>query len=133
MRHALAAILVLLLLGPPALAQGTAGQASASDPAAQLKPDPQPAPQGTRASAELETDTQKPDLHRLVQQVWAEPVDLQGNPIAAGASRAARPSPAAATAQGCGTTGAELAARPGASPAPCPPGSAEPAASLPTK
>jgi hypothetical protein len=125
MRHALAAILVLLLLGPPALAQGTARQTPANDPAAQLKPDPQPAPQGTRAPTELEADTQKPDLHRLVQQVWAEPVDLQGNPIA-GAGQAARPGPAAATAQGCGTTGGELAARPGTSPAPCPPGSTEP-------
>jgi hypothetical protein len=126
MRYALAATLALLLLSSPALAQGTAGQAPADDPAAQLKPDPEPAPQGTRSPTELGTETQKPDLHRLVRQVWAEPVDLQGNPIAAGAGQAARPSPAAATAQGCGTTGAELAAWPGASPAPCPPGSTEP-------
>jgi hypothetical protein len=128
MRDALAATLALLLLGPPALAQGTAEQTVKNDPAAQLTPDPQPTPQGARAPNNLETETQKPDLQRLVQQVWAAPVDLQGNPIAAGTGQTAQPGPAAATAEGCGTTGPELAARPGASPAPCPPGSTEPAA-----
>jgi hypothetical protein len=70
-----------------------------------------------RAPIETDTETQTPELYRLVLRIWNEPVDLQGNPVA---GRPAAPGPAAATAEGCGTTGGELAARPAGSPDPCP-------------
>jgi hypothetical protein len=103
---------------PPSQAELQATEALKNDPAVQQSQDPQPTAQGTRSPNETNTDTQTPDLYRLILQVWNEPVDLEGNPIRTG--QLAAPSPAAATAEGCGTTGSELAERPAGSPAPCP-------------
>ena len=136
MRGSLAALATVLLLTTPALAQQPpppaaapapapgAGQAPGSpgnDPAVQRGTDPPPTAQGMRAPIETDTETQTPELYRLILRIWNEPVDLQGNPVAGGSTgRTGEPSPAAATAEGCGTTGAELAARPAGSPDPCP-------------
>ena len=138
MRGSLAALATVLLLAAPALAQQQpaaprpsppaaapgAGQAPGNpenDPAVQRSQDTPATPQGTRPPIETDTETQTPELYRLILRIWNEPVDLQGNPVAGGSTgRTGEPSPAAATAEGCGTTGAELAARPAGSPAPCP-------------
>jgi hypothetical protein len=117
---------------PPAAPAPAAGQARPAgagtpeqaeglrnDPAVRQSQDPPPTAQGTRAPTATDTPTATGELQALLAKVWREPVDLQGNPVArAGGGRAA-PSPAAGTAQGCGASGAELAARPAASPAPC--------------
>ena len=139
MRGSLATLATVLLLAAPALAQQQpaapqpgpppaaapgAGQATKSpqnDPAVQGSQDTPVTPQGARAPMETDTETQTPELYRLILRIWNEPVDLQGNPVAGGSTgRTGEPGPAAATAEGCGTTGAELAARPAGSPDPCP-------------
>ena len=140
MRGSLAALATVLLLAAPALAQqqpaapqpsppaaaaapgvGQAPESPGNDPAVQRGTDPPPTAQGMRAPIETDTETQTPELYRLILRIWNEPVDLQGNPVAGGSTgRTGEPSPAAATAEGCGTTGAELAARPAGSPDPCP-------------
>ena len=139
MRGSLAALATVLLLAAPALAQQQpaapqpgpppaaapgAGQATKSpqnDPAVQGSQDTPVTGQGMRSPMETDTETQTPELYRLILQIWNQPVDLQGNPVAGGSTgRTGEPGPAAATAEGCGTTGAELAARPAGSPDPCP-------------
>jgi hypothetical protein len=138
-RGSLAALATVLLLAAPALAQqqpaapqpgpppaaapgpGQAPGSPGDDPAVQRGTDPPPTAQGTRAPIETDTETQTPELYPLILRIWNEPVDLQGNPVAGGSTgRTGEPSPAAATAEGCGTTGAELAAWPAGSPDPCP-------------
>lgn len=105
---------------PPAAPGGTPAQALADDPAVRQSQDPMPTPQGTRSPEVTSTPTGTSELQALLDQVWQQPVDLQGNPVAPAAALA-QPSPAAATATGCDATSHDLAARPGASPAPCPP------------
>jgi hypothetical protein len=124
---------------PPAAAPGaeqaqppTAGEQQTmetlkNDPAVQQSQDPQPTAQGTRAPNETNTDTRSQELSRLLWQIWNEPVDLQGNPIVKQAGQPTTPGPAAATAEGCGTTSHDLATRPAASPSPCPSASDAPA------
>jgi hypothetical protein len=135
-RGSLATLATLLLLTASALAQQPAApqpvpppaapaqepttQTLKNDAAVQQSQDPQPTAQGTRAPNETNTDTRSQELSRLLWQTWNEPVDLQGHPIAKHPGEPTTPSPAAATAQGCGTTSHELAARPAGSPAPCP-------------
>lgn len=124
----LATIVTSLALAGAALAQnppappGAASPAEAlqNDPAVRQSQDPMPTPQGTRSPEVTSTPTATSELQALLDRVWLQPVDLQGNPVTPAAAQA-QPSPAAATATGCGATSHDLAARPGASPAPCPP------------
>ena len=105
---------------PPTPAERQTTETLKDDPAVQRSQDPQPTAQGTRAPNETDTDTRTRELSRLLWEIWNEPVDLQGNPIVKRTGQPAAPGPAAATAQGCGATSHELAARPAGSPAPCP-------------
>lgn len=144
MRGSLTAVLAILLLSSSAFAQGaspqtatpaapatpvtvpgTVEQSLQADPNVRQSQDPHPTAQGTRPPHVTTTETANQELQRLIQQAWNMPVDLQGNRVAQPGALAA-PNPAAATAQGCGTTGGELAARPAGSEAPCPPGSEPP-------
>jgi hypothetical protein len=90
-----AAAAVVMLLGPPALAQQAQAPA-APDAAAPATPtpdarpnqggvvpgqQPDPTAQGARGPTLTETPTQTPTLAQALEQVWNNAVDLQGAPI----------------------------------------------------
>lgn len=81
MRATLTAPLILLLLAAPAAAQDSQAQQLKNDPGVQRSQDPQPSPQGTKSPDAGYTDTKNEELTRLLTEIWARPVDLQGRPI----------------------------------------------------
>jgi hypothetical protein len=81
-RTLLTAPFVLLLLAAPAMGQGTAAEQLRNDPAVKQSQDPQPTEQGNRPPDSGYTDTKLGELTQLLTEIWAKPVDLQGNPSA---------------------------------------------------
>jgi hypothetical protein len=96
LRTLLTATFVLSLIATAVPAQQSPAEALRTDPNVRQSQDPQPSAQGDRAPGAGFTDTQHQELATLLQKVWAQPVDLQGNPIAGGTSNLSDPPPTAA-------------------------------------
>jgi hypothetical protein len=70
----------LVLAATPVMAQeNSQGDALKNDQAVQQSQDPQPTAQGTKSPKSLSTEEQS--VYQAVEDVWRNPVDLQGNPI----------------------------------------------------
>jgi len=79
-RALLPIIAALVLAAIPVMAQeNSRGDELKNDQAVQQSQDPQPTAQGTRAPKTHSTEEQS--VYQAVEDVWRNPVDLQGNPI----------------------------------------------------
>ncbi len=93
MRTLLTATFVLSLLATAVPAQQSPAEALRTDPNVRGSQDPQPSAQGDRAPGSGFTDTRNGELTALLREIWASPVDLQGNKIAGGTTNFSDPPP----------------------------------------